>query len=192
MSTLGLKPKEAVGLESYRKGQWLKIVLEGHSFYGLFDKTHDGDLILSRITEVASTRKGYELCIINKETVLSVGRITMYRRSSREEVNNTIAAYSPYQEYFGEYVVLRSGDGISYCGKIAKLWSDAIDLLPSLGFKCEMPYIEEQRPTTIKTGNVQIILPSSREDLEHRLAEFKKQTGCAKTGKKKSSNSAKK
>lgn len=179
MEGLGLKDREIAGLESYKKGQWMKFKVNGGTYYGIFNRIHNGELLLSKITEIAPTEKGDELCIVEKEAGFLLSHVVSYRKSSRREAERTIENFSPYQNSFGKYVSLPCGS-TTYCGKIAKLGYDTIDLLPCLNFRKGELYIEEETPVSVKTGNIQAVIPSSREDLEHKINEMKKQMEAAK------------
>lgn len=186
MEGMGLKEREIAGLESYKKGQWMKFKINGSTYYGVFNRIHDGELLLSKITEIAPTEKGDEFCIVKREAGFLLSHLVAYRKSSRREVERTIENFSPYQNNFGKYVSLPCG-GTTYCGKIVKLGYDTIDLLPCLTFKKGEPYIEEEAPVTVKTGSVQAVIPSSKEDLEHKVSEFLKQFEQAEQQKSKES-----
>lgn len=179
-----MQEKETAGIETYKKGQWMKFKSNSTLYYGVFSRIHNGELILSKITELAATEKGDELCVVDKEVGIPLSQINLYRKSSRKEAEAAIGNYSPYQRLFGQFVSLPSGS-TTYCGRIARLNYDSIDLLPCLNFRQGKPYIEEETPVTVKTGNIQAISPSTREDLEYRVTELKKQFEQAEQQKSK-------
>lgn len=174
---MGLPEREKTGLETYEKGQWVKITLNNsQGFYGTrgsIDKD-EGTIAFDSLTEYVFNEKGYVLGITAEPTTFKLEDIARFRKATKEEVDASIESQSMFYQHWDKYIAVNAG-GTTIPGRLHRMGRDYIQLLPVLCTHCGKAYIERKEPRTISADSVKAISPSSKEELEHSVKELTRQ-----------------
>jgi hypothetical protein len=180
--SFGELSRNTAKLEEYEFGSWIRFFEKGNIYQGkLGEVDHkNGEVTFTALTQFMNNEKGQVLAVVEMPEKFMLADIQRHRQSSEAEVAESIENQSPFYSRIGEYVALPCG-GITYTGKLHKMFRNHVELLPYVNIKCGEGYIEMEKPVCVPVNGGSTIIPRTKEDLDHIVAEMTRQKNKAES-----------